>query len=69
MLGGEPLLYLPVIVNLPFLCVNKQDFARLQTSFFRDFRRFKVHYAYFRGYYHRIVLCDGIACGAQTVTV
>ena len=63
------LLYLAVIVYLALLRVYQQYLTRLQAAFLCHLRRVKVHHAYLTRHYHHVVLRNGIAGGAQTITV
>ena len=58
-----------IIVNPSFLCVNQQDFSRLEASFFFDVTRFEIHHTYLTGHYHRVILGNEVACRAESVPV
>ena len=66
---GQAVFNLAIIVYLTFLRVDKQYLARLQTALLGYLGGVKIHHAHLRGYHHSIVLGDGIAGGAQAITV
>ena len=62
-------LNLAVVVYLALLGVDEQNLAWLQSTFLHHIARFKVHHAHFAGHHHQPLLGDGVAAGAQTVSV
>ena len=66
---GQLLLNLAVVVYLTFLRINQQDLTWLQTTLRHHIARLEVHHANLRGYHHHTLLGDGVATGAQTVSV
>ena len=66
---GQVLLDLAVVVNLPLLRVDEQDFSRLQPPLADHVARLKVHHAHLRGHHHHALLGNRIARGAQSVSV
>ena len=69
MLGCQTLLDFAIIVYLTFLGIDEQNLTRLQTTFLCHLRWVEVHYAYLGSHYHHVVLGDGVAGWAKTVTV
>ena len=63
------LLNLAVVVYLAFLRVDEQNLSWLQASLRHYITRLKIHHANFRRYDHHPLLGDGIATGAQTVSI
>ena len=66
---GEFFLDLTIVVDLTLLSINQQDLSWLQTTFRYHIARLKVHHANLRGYHHHTLFGDGIATGAQAVSV
>ena len=69
MLMSETILDLTVVVDLAFLCIDKQDLSRLQTSFLCDDCRIEVHDTDLGSHNHDTIFGDGVSCRTQTVTV
>ena len=69
MLGSQTLLDFAIVVYLAFLCVDEENLTRLQTTFLCHLGRIEVHDAYLGGHYHHVVLGDGVAGRAKTVSV
>src|SRR5574344_1131679 len=61
MFCGKVFLDFAVIVNFTFLRIDKQNFSRLQTSFFSNFRRVEVHDTNLGSNDHHIVFGDGVS--------
>ena len=69
MLLSQALLDFAIIVNLAFLGINQENLTRLQASLLGNLGWVEIHHTYLRCDYHHIVLGDGIACRAQTVSI
>ena len=69
MLLSQALLDFAIIVNLAFLGINQEDLTRLQTALLGNLGWIEIHHAYLRSHNHHIVLGDGIACRAQTISI
>ena len=69
MLLSQALLDFAIIVNLAFLGINQEDLTRLQASLLGNLGWVEIHDTYLRSHHHHIVLGDGIACRAQTVSI
>ena len=66
---SELFLDLTVVVDLTFLRINQQDLSWLQATFRYHITGFKIHHANLTGNYHHTLFSDGIATGAQAVSV
>ena len=55
---------LAVIIDFSFLCVDEQNFSRLQTSLLGNLGRVKIHHAHLRCHHHGVVLRYAVACRA-----
>ena len=65
----QTLLDFAIIVNLAFLGINQENLTRLQTTLLCNLGRIEIHHTYLRCYYHHIILGDGIAGRAQTISI
>ena len=66
---GQLFLNLAVVIDLTLLRINQQDLTWLQTTFRHHVARLEVHHAHLRGYHHHTLFGDGVATGAQAVTI
>ena len=66
---GQLFLDLAIIIDLSFLCVDEQDLARLQATFADHIAWLEVHHTHFRCHHHHTLFGNGIATGAQTISV
>ena len=66
---GQLLLDFAIIVYPALLRVNQQNLTRLQATLANYVTWLKVHHAHLTGHHHHAALGDGIAAGAQTVSV
>jgi len=66
---SQALLDFAIIVNLAFLCINQEDLTRLQASLLGNLGWVEIHHTHLRSHNHHIVLGDGVACRAQTVSI
>ena len=69
MLLSQALLDFAIIVNLAFLGINQENLTRLQTALLGNLGWVEIHHAHLRSHNHHIVLGDGIACRAQTISI
>ena len=69
MLGSQALLDFTIVVDLTFLCIDEENLTRLQASLLGNLSWVEIHHAHLRSHNHHIVLGDGIACRAQTVSI
>ena len=69
MLGSQSLLDFTIIIDFAFLGINQEDLTRLQTTLLGNLSWVEIHHAHLRSHNHHIVLGDGIACRAQTVSI
>ena len=69
MLGSQTLLDFTIVVDLTLLCIDEENLTRLQTTFLGNLSRIEIHDTYLRSHNHHIILGDGIACWAQTVSI
>ena len=69
MLLSQALLDFAIIVNLAFLGINQENLTRLQATLLCNLSRIEIHDTYLRSHNHHIILGDGIACWAQTVSI
>ena len=69
MLLSQALLDFAIIVNLAFLGINQENLTRLQTSLLGNLGWVEIHHAHLRSHNHHIILGDGVACRAQTVSI
>ena len=69
MLGSQTLLDFAIIVNLAFLGINQENLTRLQTALLGNLGWVEIHHTYLRSHNHHIVLGDGVAGRAQTVSI
>ena len=65
----QALLDFAIIVNLAFLCINQENLTRLQAALLGNLGWVEIHHTHLRSHNHHIVLGDGIACRAQTVSI
>ena len=66
---GQLLLNLAIVVYLTLLGVNQQNLTWLQATLRYYVAWLEVHHANLTGHYHHTTLGDGVATGAQTVSV
>ena len=69
MLGSQALLDFTIIIDFAFLGINQENLTRLQASLLGNLGWVEIHHTHLRSHYHHIVLGDGIACRAQTVSI
>ena len=69
MLGSQTLLDFTIVIDLTFLCIDEENLTRLQATLLGNLSRIEIHDTYFRSHNHHIILGDGIACWAQTVSI
>ena len=69
MLLSQALLDFAIIVNLAFLGINQENLTRLQASLLGNLGWVEIHHTHLRSHNHHIVLGDGVAGRAQTITV
>ena len=69
MSGGKAFLDLTIIIYLAFLSINQEDLTRLEASLLSNLSWVEVHHTHLGCHYHHIVLGDGVAGRAQTITV
>ena len=60
MLGSQALLDFTIVVDLTFLCIDEENLTRLQTTLLGNLSRIEIHH---------IVLGDGVAGRAQTISI
>ena len=63
------LLDFAIAVYLTFLGVNQQNLTGLQAAFRHHVARLKIHHADLTGHNHHTALGNGVATGAQSVSV
>ena len=66
---SQALLDFAIIIDFAFLGINQEDLTRLQTALLGNLSWVEIHHTYLRSHNHHIVLGDGIACRAQTVSI
>ena len=66
---SQALLDFAIIIDLAFLGINQEDLTRLQASLLGNLGRVEIHHTHLRSHYHHIVLGDGVAGRAQTVSI
>ena len=66
---SQALLDFAIIVNLAFLGIDEENLTRLQTALLGNLGRVEIHHTYLRSHNHHIVLGDGVAGWAQTVSI
>ena len=69
MCHGQLLLNLAIVVYLTLLGVNQQNLTWLQAALRYHVAWLEVHHANLAGHYHHTTLGDGVAAGAQSVSV
>ena len=60
---------LTIVVNLTLLGVNQQNLTWLQTTFRHHIAWLEVHHANLAGHNHHTLFGNGVAAGAQTVSI
>ena len=66
---SQALLDFAIIIDLAFLGINQENLTRLQASLLGNLSWVEIHHTHLRSHYHHIVLGDGIACRAQTISI